>query len=96
MAKIYAGSANYVAKATTKVIHAAPCKLRAIILSGDATGTVTFYDNTTATGTILMVLDVVANQTKEIILDNLMPIVCATGLSIITSANARCFVITEA
>ena len=31
MAKIYAGSANYVAKNTTKVIHAAPCKLRAVI-----------------------------------------------------------------
>ena len=96
MAKIYAGSANYVAKATTKVIHAAPGKLRAVILSGDGTGTVTFYDNTTATGAILMVLDVLANQTREIFFDNLMPVVFTVGLSIITSTNARCFVITEA
>ena len=98
MANIYAGSANYVPLATTKVIHAKPGKLRGIIAGGDGSGTITFYDNTAGTGTILLVIDVVTNynQLSYIEFPLFTPLVFAVGLTIITSTHARCFVITEA
>jgi hypothetical protein len=99
MAQIYAGSANYVPKNTTKTIHSKAGKLRAIILTADAQpGTVTFYDNTGGSGTVLLVLDVYSTTPIPRIIDfNLLtPLVFVTGLTIVTSANSRCFVITEA
>lgn len=96
MAKIHAGYANYLHVATSRTIHAGPGKIHAIITSGPAVGDITFYDNTAAAGTVLLILEVGAYQTKFIDLNLLTPIVFTVGLTIVTSANARCFVITEA
>jgi hypothetical protein len=99
MAQIYAGSANYVPKNTTKTVHSKAGKLRLVIVTADAQpGTITFYDNTGGSGTILLVLDVVSTTPIPQVIDfNLLtPLVFTTGLTIVTSANCRCFVITEA
>ncbi len=58
--QIYASSANFVPKNTTKTIHSKAGKLRSILLTGDNTGEVTFYDNTSGSGTVLLVLDLQA------------------------------------
>ena len=95
MAAIYAGSSNYIPKNTTKTIHSKAGKLRSFIITGDGNATVTFYDNTSATGTILLVMDY-TYYPLIFEFDKLMPLVFTTGLTIVTSANGRCFVITEA
>jgi hypothetical protein len=94
--QIFANYANYVAKNTTKTIHSKAGKLRAILVTGDAVGTVILYDNTSGSGAVLLVLDVMVAQPQLISFDILTPLTFATGLTIVTSANARCFVITEA
>ena len=96
MAKIYAGNANYVAAATTKVIHSAPCKLRGIIYSASAIGTITFYDNTSAAVPIQLLLNVAPNAPGFINFEINIPLVFVTGLTVVTAANVQCFVITEA
>jgi hypothetical protein len=94
--KIFAGSDNYVPKATTKTIHSGPGKIHHIIISTDGTGLVTFYDNTAGSGTKLLELDCNNILPLDIQMDKLLPLVFTVGLTITTSANARCFVITEA
>ncbi len=98
MSKIYSGSSNYIPKNTTKTIHTKAGKLRSILLTGDNTGEVTFYDNTTATGNILLVLDMQAYNGQPYLFNfpELIPLVFSTGLTIVTGTNMRCFIITEA
>jgi len=96
--QIFAGSANYVPKNSTKTIHSKAGKLRGVILTGDGAGTITFYDNTSGSGTVLLVLDLQGYFLLPSFLDFnvLTPLTFSTGLTIVTSANLRCFVITEA
>jgi hypothetical protein len=99
MAAIYAGSSQYCAAGATKTLHSKAGKIHKIIYGGAASGTITFYDNTAGSGTVLLVLNVTVTldyQTREINFDSRMPMVFTTGLTVVTPANVQCFVITEA
>jgi len=96
MAKIYSGSANYVPAATTKTIHSKAGKIHGVLITADANGYATFYDNTSGSGTVLLLLYVAAYGSNYISFDNILPLAFTTGLTIVTAANTRVHVITEA
>jgi hypothetical protein len=95
--QLYSGASQFVPKTTTKTLHSKAGRIHGIIVNGDGAGTVTFYDNTSAAGTILIVLDVINYYAQPLFLqfDRLAPLVFATGLTVVTAGSARCFVITE-
>jgi hypothetical protein len=96
MAKIYSGATNWVDFNTTKSIHSGPGKLRGIIVSATADGSVFFYDHPSGTGTKLLMIAAKAYVPQVILFDNLLPITFTSGLTVVTAANVSCFVITEA
>ena len=61
------GTATYISTATTTLIATGRGVLKRIVLGETAAGTITVYDNITATGTVLAVLKAsIAEQTYEI------------------------------
>lgn len=96
--QLYSGSGQYIPKNTTKTLHSKAGKIHAILITGDNSGTVTLYDNTGGSGTILLVLDFVIYYSNPTLIqfDRIMPLLFTTGLTVVTSANVRCFIITEA
>jgi hypothetical protein len=93
--QLYNGSSQYVALNTTKTLHSKAGKIHSILLTGSGTGTLTLYDNTSATGTVLFIFDYTAGPLR-FEFDRQMPLAFATGLTAVTSANVRAFIITEA
>ena len=93
--QIFAGTNNFVPSSTTKTLHSKAGKLRGIIASATAQATIVFYDNTSGAVPHLLILDISAYQTIVILFDNLLPLTFSTGLTVVTSANCHCMVITE-
>jgi hypothetical protein len=96
--KIYAGSNNFDPANTSagKLIHSGPGKIRVILASASTgTGTITFYDNTAASGTVLLALYPSSMGGIFAEYPQLTPLVFTTGLTVVTSQYAACHVVTE-
>jgi len=97
--RIFSGSSNFIPASTaSKVLHTGHGKIHAIIATATTpdltTGVLTLYDNTAASGTVLLVLNVGANPVI-IDLDRLTPLIFTTGLTAKTTYT-DVFIITEA
>jgi hypothetical protein len=95
--QIFAGTANYVPATSVAVIHTKAGKLRGILFNASGAGSIVFSDNNTGGAPILLTLNAPAAQ-APVFLDFPMytPLVFAHGLTVVTSANVNCLVITEA
>lgn len=93
--KIYSGTTQFVAAGATKNLHKGPGKIHQIIASdtGATPSVISLYDSAGATTPILLVITVAANS---VCLNFPIPLVFTTGLTVVTAADNRCFVITEA
>lgn len=97
MAKIYAGSDNYILSGTTKTLNTGKGKvLSVLIASYNGPATFVFFDNTAASGSILFTLVLDQYQTLQINFNPLFPPVFAIGLTVAISALGYCHVVTEA
>lgn len=77
-------SSTYISSATTTTPKSVRGVLRSILLTETAAGTITIYDNTTASGTILAVF-------KASIVEGEYPLNISfhTGLTIVTAAASK-------
>lgn len=81
---------TYISTQTTTVVKSGAGILRGIALTETAAGTITVYDNTSATGTIVAVL-------KASIAEGYFPlnIRMSTGITVVTAAASKATVIWE-
>lgn len=79
-----AGSSSYISTATTTVAKTGAGYLTGITVMGGTTGTITIYDNTAASGTILAAFD-----TTNALAHYPLNATFATGLTIVTSAATK-------
>lgn len=86
------------ANTSSKVLHTGPGKIRAIIATPSTANaeTLTLYDNTAASGNILIKINCSYRLPTIIILPQNFPMVFSTGLTAVTSVGLDAFVITEA
>jgi hypothetical protein len=98
MARIYADYHNYVPPNTAaQTLHSGAGKVHAIVATTSGTvESVTLYDNTAAAGNVLLVLSLRNDSPLAIIYPAERPLRFHTGLTVATSTNAACHVITEA
>lgn len=77
-------SGSYIATATTTVVKSGAGVLHTIVLTETAAGTITIYDNTAASGTVIGLL-------KASIVEGTYTFDCAftTGLTIVTAAASK-------
>ncbi len=100
--RINASATQFIPKATaSQVLNTGPGKVYAIILTVDKISSIeaslTLYDNTAASGTILIRVNAQAYAAPVIIFfDKLMPLTFTTGLTATTSTYGDAFVIMEA
>jgi hypothetical protein len=98
MARIISDYNNYVPKNTSaQTLHSGAGKVHAVIAT--TTGTVesvTLYDNTAASGNVLIALDLRNDTPLILIYPAERPLRFYTGLTVKTSTNAQCHLITEA
>lgn len=80
----YSGSSTYISTATTTVVKSGAGHLHSIVLSETAAGSITVYDNTAGSGTILAVL-------KASIVEGTytLDIPFGTGLTIVTAGASK-------
>lgn len=83
-------NATYISTATTTTVKSGKGNLAKIIITETAAGTITVYDNTTASGTILAVF-------KASVVEGSYEFNCrfGTGLTIVTGAASKVTVIWE-
>jgi hypothetical protein len=97
MARIISDYNNYLPVSTTKTLHSGSGKVHAILATSDSsTGMVTIYDNTAASGSILFQISLNSTTPAFIILPAERPLRFHTGLTVVTDANTRCLIISEA
>ena len=79
-------------------LHTGAGKVRAIIATARATSaeSVTLYDNTAASGNVLIRVNVTDGDPAIIILPVNYPLTFTTGLTVVTSTNCDAFILTEA
>ncbi len=84
MANQYGYNPTYTSTATTTVVATGPGILHELSLTETAAGTITVYDNTSATGTILGVL-----KASIVEGDYLHDLSFSIGLTIVTAAASK-------
>lgn len=84
------GNATYISTATTTTVKSGRGNLRMILITETAAGTITIYDNTTATGTVIGVF-------KASVVENGYEFNCRflTGLTIVTAGASKLTVVWE-
>ena len=82
---------------TSKQLHSGAGKIRAIIVTGSSTtpASLTLYDNTAASGNILLVISASAYDSVVVVLPQNYPLIFNTGLYGVTATNCRAFILTE-
>jgi hypothetical protein len=88
---------QYVAPSTSRTLHSGAGWLRTIIVTGESTtiGTCTIYDNTAASGNVLYACKVRIDASVIIILPLETPLRFTTGLTVVTDAEARAYLLAE-
>ena len=88
---------QYIAPSSSTTLHTGAGKVRALLVTGLSTtpGLLTVYDNTAASGNVLIAIDVSAYSPVTIILPPDTPLVFSTGLHAVTDALTRAFLLTE-
>ena len=90
---------QYLAASSSTTLHTGAGKVRAIILTSNHATNIaqlTLYDNTAASGNILLTLNTVIGAPVIIILPQNTPLQFSTGLTAVTDAEAEAFILTEA
>jgi hypothetical protein len=83
-------NSTYISTAATTTVKSGKGRLARIVLTETAVGTITIYDNTTATGTIVAVIKAsAAEQTFEFQARMLL------GITVVTAAASKLTVIWE-
>lgn len=97
MARVRSNTTTYLPPSTTRVLHAGPCRVHGVLASGLSTGagTFTLYDNTAASGAVLFSASVSLYAPLLLLLSPLEALDCTSGLTAVTDANCRLFVIGE-
>lgn len=96
--RIFSGASQYVASNTTKTLHTGPGKILAVLYSSNqaAGGTLTLYDNTAGSGTVLAVfITALGSPIQRIYPIGACP-VFTVGLTAVTQTNSWAHIITEA
>ena len=95
---IHSDSGQYITIGTTKTLHTGSGKILAIIATNTSStpASLTLYDNTAASGTVLAVFSISYLTPLIIILPQNTPITFTTGLTAVTGATILAFIITEA
>lgn len=99
MARLYPSNANYIPPNTaSQVLHSGPGKVHIIIASTTSASaeTLVLYDNTAASGNVLLQLAVSAATPAAIILPPALALSFSSGLTAVTGANLAAFVATQA
>ena len=86
------------ANTASQALHNGSGKVRAIIATATSgtSGALTLYDNTAASGNVLIKVNVTNGHPAIIILPANYPLVFTNGLTAASSANVEAFVLTEA
>ena len=98
MSVIVSNYNNYVSINTTLTLVTGAGKIHRIIMSCNSATlqAVTLYDNTAASGNVIMVFYISQySGVTDIPLDSRMPLIFSTGLTVVTGANCTAFIITE-
>jgi hypothetical protein len=77
-------NATYISTATTTVVKGSGGFLHSIVVQGGTTGTIKVYDNTAGSGTVIADFD-----TTNAIASYQFNCVCATGITVVTSAATK-------
>jgi hypothetical protein len=75
---------NYISTATTTTVKSGPGVLHTIVLTETAAGTITIYDNTAGSGTVIAVLKASIGE-NTFVFDRIF----STGLTIVTAAASK-------
>lgn len=83
-------NATYISTATTTTVKSGKGNLAKIVITETAAGTITVYDNTTATGTVIATF-------KASVVEGTYEFTCRfqTGLTIVTAAASKLTVVWE-
>ena len=98
MSKIYSGSSQRAPAGASTTIAPSPGKLWGFIVSStNATGaTIILYDNTAASGTVLMQIIITANNSPYAVnFPDYRPLKFSTGLTVTCPANTELIAIVE-
>lgn len=97
MARVRATASNYVPPGSSRVLVSGACRVHGILATGLSTtpGLFTLYDNTAASGTVLLAGNVSTYAPLVILLPEMEALACATGLAATADANCRVFLILE-
>lgn len=99
--QLYNGYSNFIAKNTaSKVLHTGRGFVHVIMASvdhiaGGSEGTLTLYDNTAASGNILLRVQVYFERPVVIQLDRVHALKFSTGLTAVTSQYCDAYVLSE-
>jgi hypothetical protein len=97
MARIQAYAANWTGSGTTNTIVSGPGGIHSIIISSSSatSATVIFYDNTAASGTILLTVNINSQYPFIWHSKDIAPLRFATGLTVVSPTGCSTFVVTE-
>ena len=89
---------NYVPPNTAaSTLHTGAGKVHAIVVTADSSGqSLILYDNTAASGNVLITLYLNANHPIIIIYPDHRPLTFSAGLTAVTTANCAAHLVTEA
>jgi hypothetical protein len=95
MANFYGTSSQHASGAGSTTVAPGPGKLYSVVAtSSSATAdTVTFYDNTAGSGTVLFVIHLCLTSPVVIHFPSNRPLSFSTGLTITTTANSDCIAV---